>query len=132
MGDQDFVLLIFGHLVAFDNFSTGLIIQELGRAIDKIAAGSAFDLPPVELQFADYALWEYRWLGAEGERYDPWKQRLAAIAPIRLPLCAERPAKAVKLKRVDVPFTGESASQIRTLAREHGVTVPMVLSLIHI
>ena len=51
-------------------------------------------LPPLELQYADYALWQRNYLTAEvlEQKVNYWKEKLEGAQPLLLPTDYKRPA----------------------------------------
>jgi len=90
-GDQHVLLLVLHHIVA-DGWSLGVLMDELGALYAAFAGGGADPLPPLPLQYPDYAIWQRR--DADGARLraqaDYWRGALAG-APALLELPADRP-----------------------------------------
>ncbi|HEU0051826.1 MAG TPA: amino acid adenylation domain-containing protein, partial [Longimicrobium sp.] len=131
LGDDDHVLLLTQHHVASDGWSLGVLVRELSALYAAFRRGEGDPLPPLPVQYADYAAWQRRW--AEGEalraQADYWTRALAG-APELLELPADRPRPA----RQD--FTGGRAALeldetltagLRALARRHETTLFTVL-----
>ena len=56
--DQDrAMLLIAAHHAVFDGFSIRVLGNEIGRLTEAQETDGEPDLPPLELQYGDYALW---------------------------------------------------------------------------
>lgn len=84
---EDHVLMLNMHHVATDGYSRGALYRDLTAFYDALASGVAPDLPPLAIQYADYAVWQRRWLdsGIADAQLGYWKQKLAGI-PSRLDL----------------------------------------------
>lgn len=82
------------HHIATDGWSTGVLVREIGALYTAALAGQALDqaLPPLPLQYGDYAAWQQRWLASAGfkRQLDYWTEQLAE-APTHLNLCTDRP-----------------------------------------
>jgi non-ribosomal peptide synthetase component F len=80
------------HHIAADGWSIGVLIQELAALYPAFLEGRPSPLPELEIQYADFAVWQRGWL--TGERLESqlafWKERLAG-APERLRLATDRP-----------------------------------------
>jgi hypothetical protein len=92
--DRQYVLLHTSHHIAWEYWSTSLWYQELAPLYEAFAAGKASPLPGLPIQYADYGLWQRRWLRGEVlqklEAY--WKRRLAGAPPcLELPTDKPRP-----------------------------------------
>lgn len=85
---QAFVFVLWHHLL-FDGWSQQVFFNE----ISTVYAGQA--LPPLTLQYGDYALWQRELL--QGESVDAqkafWQQNLADFSPLNLPADYKRPAE---------------------------------------
>src|SRR5271166_4534692 len=66
LSDEEFILCIAEHHVVNDGFTGSILLDELGAIYDAFAAGEANPLPPLELHYTDYAVWERQWM--QGER----------------------------------------------------------------
>jgi amino acid adenylation domain-containing protein len=121
------VLLLVVHHIAGDDWSMEPLSRDLGRAYAARCAGRAPDWKPLEMQYADYTLWQRELLG-EGNDLGFWTGALAG-APEELPLPFDRPRPmAPSYRGGSVRFTigaGLHAGLV-DLARSHGVTVFMV------
>jgi len=123
---QRSVLLHAEHHFVHDGWSFNVFVGELGRAYTALAAGRQpeFDRPP--LQFADFALWQRRWLaGPEARRQeDHWLRTLSGRPPVlRLPLDRPRPpiqSFAGAALRAALP--GSLSRRLRELARAESAT----------
>lgn len=87
MGDDDHALFIAMHHIASDGWSLQILWRETCALYDGYRVGEANPLPPVEIQYADYAQWERSWLqGSVLEGHlDYWKRQLSGAAGLDLP-----------------------------------------------
>jgi len=128
---QDHVLLVTLHHIVADGWSIGILIRELSAVYNAMVAGAPPDLPPLPVQYADYAVWQRAWLqGAvleEHLRY--WREQLAdAAAVIELP--TDRPRPSVQSYRgVHHAFllSAGLTRQIKALGRQQHATLFMTL-----
>jgi len=128
---DDHVLLLILHHIATDGWSMGLLVRELTRLYSALAGGAPTLLPELPLQYSDFATWQRGWLQGEAleSQLRYWRQRLAG-APTQLALPVDRPWPAVQTSRGDrtaIRIGAGTAAGLRELAREHGVTLFMVL-----
>jgi amino acid adenylation domain-containing protein len=131
MAADDHVLLLTMHHIVSDGWSMGVLHRELGTLYAAFARGEPDPLPPLPVQYADYAAWHRRWvqgpvLEAQAEY---WTQTLAG-APELLELPTDRPRPPKQ------DFTGASvkveldealAAALKTLSQRHGTTLFMTL-----
>jgi amino acid adenylation domain-containing protein len=121
-GAEEHVLVLVMHHIVSDGWSMGVLLRELARLYEGAS------LPPLAIQYADYAAWQRGWLQGEPLRrqLDFWRERLAGLAPL-LELPADRPRPPVQGTRgghVELPLDLEG---LDALCRARGVTLFMVL-----
>jgi amino acid adenylation domain-containing protein len=89
-------LALTTHHIVSDGWSADLMLAELASFYHAYAKSDAVSLVPLPIQYADYALWQRRWLDA-GERdrqLEFWRARLDASRDVlMLPGAAPRPAQ---------------------------------------
>ncbi len=85
------LVLTVSHIIS-DQTTDSILYAEMRAVYEALVADSTPDLPPLPLQFADYAIWERQWLDddylAGGCRY--WCEALKGM-PLDLPLPYDRP-----------------------------------------
>src|SRR5437868_12127880 len=62
------VVLLCTHHIVFDAWSAGVFVRELGDLYAAFARGQPSPLPPLPVQYADYAVWQRAWLQGTGDR----------------------------------------------------------------
>ncbi|WP_415954558.1 condensation domain-containing protein, partial [Streptomyces sp. KLOTTS4A1] len=100
-GARDVLLFLMHHIVA-DGWSTGPLLHDLTRAYTSRHNGTAPDWTELEVQYADYTLWQQEVLGSEddpdsllNQQLTFWHDQLTGIPElIELPLDHPRPALA--------------------------------------
>ncbi|MGE6764045.1 non-ribosomal peptide synthase/polyketide synthase, partial [Corallococcus interemptor] len=125
------VLLVTMHHIVSDGWSMGVLIRELANLYESFSGGRAPALPPLPVQYADFARWQRQWL--QGETLESqlgyWKRQLAG-APAALELPTDRPRPAVQSRRgatVPVSIPVELMDSLRSLAQREGATPFMLL-----
>ncbi|MGW5658706.1 non-ribosomal peptide synthase/polyketide synthase [Streptomyces sp. NPDC003758] len=120
------VLLLTAHHIVTDGWSMGVVLDELCAAYDALARGVAVDLPPVEAQYPDFAVWQREQLsGPRPERHLAyWKERLAGAVAPQLPLDRPRDGEEAGAGAV-LTFTvpADLTARLRDLAREGRTTL---------
>ncbi|HEV3051100.1 MAG TPA: amino acid adenylation domain-containing protein, partial [Longimicrobium sp.] len=131
MAADDHVLLLSMHHIVSDGWSVGVLFRELGALYAAFARGEPDPLPPLPVQYADYAAWHRRWVEGPvlAAQADYWRETLAGAPELlELPTDHPRPAKQ--------DFTGASVkveldealtAGLRTLSQRHGTTLFMTL-----
>ncbi|GCE27613.1 hypothetical protein KDA_30970 [Dictyobacter alpinus] len=91
VGEQEHVFFVNMHHSITDGWSLGVLCHELGAYYRALTAGVEPDLPPLPLQYADYAVWQRQWLqGAMlHSQLEYWKKQLQG-APAQLSLSLEQ------------------------------------------
>jgi amino acid adenylation domain-containing protein len=128
--DEHVLLVLIHHIVA-DGASMRILFRELAQAYEAELAGSFIELPDLPVQYADYAVWQRRWLdGTEQDRQaEFWQAQLAGLPPL-LELPWDRPRSAAMRYRgasVLRVLPAGLADQLRKLGREQGCTLFMVM-----
>ncbi|MPY45031.1 amino acid adenylation domain-containing protein, partial [Streptomyces phyllanthi] len=130
LGATDHVLGLSLHHVVFDEWSGTIFWRELTALYEAFRTGEPDPLPPLAVQYADFAAWQRSEL--TGEVLDGqlayWRERLAD-APVR-ELPTDRPRPPVRSNAGSaVGFTVPEpvADGLREIARENGATTFMVL-----
>ena len=74
------------HHIAFDGWSIDLLGRELSSLYSDFAAGRPSSLPPLDIQYADFARWQHdpARLAAQEERLVQQARRIAALPPFSL------------------------------------------------
>ncbi|MGR6319148.1 amino acid adenylation domain-containing protein [Micromonospora soli] len=121
---DDHVLFLGQHHIVGDGWSVDVLLRDL------ITLYQGGELPSLPIQYGDFAAWEARELDGPQARahVDYWKQRLAGITPLTLPL--DRPRPATQTYRGDfVEFQLDPATTeaLNALTRAGGGTLFMTL-----
>jgi amino acid adenylation domain-containing protein len=130
VADDEHVLLLTAHHIVADGSSVGVLVEELGRAYGAIVAGATpaeagAGLPPLPLQYGDYAVWQRRALASSAatRQLDYWAQRLTNVAPLELPTDRPRPAvQSLAGAKRERRIPADVAESVRALARAQGAT----------
>jgi amino acid adenylation domain-containing protein len=92
--DRSYLLLITLHHIIFDEWSSGVLIRELGDRYRALVEGNPMALPELPIQYADFAHWQREWLQGEvlNAQLRYWKQQLQDIPALNLPGKVSRPS----------------------------------------
>ncbi|MEM6846867.1 MAG: amino acid adenylation domain-containing protein [Pseudomonadota bacterium] len=130
-GPQDHILILGGHHTIRDGWSDQVILREISALYREAVSGTPAALPPLPIQYADYAVWQRDVLS--GERLTAqtawWRANLAGIPEaITLPTDRPRP-QAMDYRGGSVPMhvPADVTTGLKALARSEGATLFMVL-----
>jgi amino acid adenylation domain-containing protein len=131
LDEGEHILLFALHHIVCDGWSLGVLVRELGALYGACASGRPSPLPPLPIQYADFAVWQRRTLAgaALARQLDYWKGQLAGSPPL-LELPTDRPRPAVQSlsgRTLPLPLPGRLWSGAQALARELQATPFMVL-----
>ncbi|MEM9596265.1 MAG: amino acid adenylation domain-containing protein, partial [Acidobacteriota bacterium] len=136
LGTRDYLFLLTLHHIVVDGESVAVVLQELEASYLRFTGPSGDHvgdpLPPLAVQFTDFAAWQRSRLTEESldGRVEGWRRRLRG-APKLLELPTDRPRPAVQRHRgaLVVRDLGEGlGSDLRDVARSSGTT-PFVMAL---
>ncbi len=127
---DDQVLLVGLHHIVTDGWSTGVFKEELSALYAAALRGEEPALPPLPVQYADFAVWQRERLSGPvmSEQLDYWRRQLAGITPLELPTDRPRPAvftSAGAMHEFVVP--AEVAAGLKQLNRQQDGTLFMTL-----
>jgi amino acid adenylation domain-containing protein len=128
--DEHHVLCLVIHHILADGWSLDLLYDELSRGYAARREGHPAALPPLPLQYPDYAREQHR-RSARGRpaAIEYWTRRLAGAQPLDLPTDAPRPAGRATGGAFDGHRLGAAAAaDLRRLCRT-GRTTPFMTLL---
>ena len=131
MGDDDHMLLLTFHHIAADGWSLKVFFHELAALYHAFEAGRASPLRDLAFQYADYAVWQRKFLQGAllDEQLAYWKGHLADVPTIPL-LPADHPRPAVQTfrgARQLETLSVELTQSLEQLSHREGVTLFMTL-----
>ncbi|WP_425390980.1 amino acid adenylation domain-containing protein [Ekhidna sp.] len=125
------IVLVNIHHIACDGWSKDIIQKELLAYCDAFQREDKhFNLPPLTIQYKDYATWQRTYLTGEvlQRQINYWKEKLTGYETLALPTDYVRPHQ-VDYKGAYESFVIEkqTSEKLRKLARDHGTTMHTVL-----
>jgi amino acid adenylation domain-containing protein/FkbM family methyltransferase len=127
---EDRVLLLVVHHIAFDGWSLWVLLDELRLLYEAAVSGREASLPALPAEYADFVLWQEEMLaGPAGERlWDFWRAELPqGMPPLQLPADRQATGPTWTGATHGFPLDPELIGQLRGLAREEGTTLYAVL-----
>lgn len=126
---QDALLALTMHHTIFDGWALGIFVKELATLYEAYVQGKPASLPELEIQYADYAVWQRHYFQGEirDQQLAYWKSQLSGQLPV-----LELPSDRVRPKHQT--FEGALYSQLlpyslykdlKTLSRENQATLFM-------
>jgi hypothetical protein len=78
LGQNDYLLVATMHHIASDGWSMSILVSELVELYESFVKKVPSKLSPLEIQYADYAVWQRRYLSGENlnHKLRYWKQKL--------------------------------------------------------
>ena len=130
-GEESHVLLVNIHHIVSDGWSMGILMREWSALYNALASKEPSPLPPLPIQYADYAHWQREYLrGTELRRQlDYWRTALSG-APDRLELPTDFPRPAVQQYRggtLDFQLPVYLVDGLRAIGDRAGASLFMVL-----
>jgi len=133
LAPDDHVLVLAADHLFSDARSLEIVNQELWTAYRQLARNQPVCLPPLRVQFADYALWQHalypRW---ERLHAGYWREKLMTAPPMHIPADFQ---PATDDDRTDamayVPFGKQLSADLRAVAEREHIRVPLVLLALH-
>ncbi|QDQ29197.1 amino acid adenylation domain-containing protein [Chitinimonas arctica] len=127
--EHEYVLQIVMHHICSDGWSVGVLLDELSRLYAAFLHGRPDPLPPLALQYADYAAWQRGWLAEGQDQAAFWRANLAG-APTLLELPTDRPRPVQQDHAgtsVALQLDAQLSRDLKALGQRHGVTLYMTL-----
>ncbi|OZF39998.1 hypothetical protein CH296_01470 [Rhodococcus sp. 14-2496-1d] len=136
LSDTEHVLAFVVHHIAADGFSMGPLTRDVVTAYVARSNGHDPQWTPLEVQYADFTLWQRKVLGNEDDpesvlsaQQEYWRGRLGG-APDQLELPTDRPRPAVATTRggtYKFEIDADLVLSLEKLGRAHGATTFMVV-----
>ncbi|CRM28416.1 Tyrocidine synthase III [Pseudomonas sp. 28 E 9] len=128
---SEHVLLLTQHHIVSDGWSLGVLLPELSALYTAFSHRLADPLPPLPVQYPDYAAWQRQWLSGErlNEQAAYWKKTLAdAPTLLDLPTDRRRPEQQSLVgASVPIEFSAELTTALKRFCKEQGITLFMAV-----
>ena len=128
---EEFVLVVSMHHIVSDGWSMDVMVKEFVQCYQAFSLEREPQLPALALQYADYAIWQRRWLEAgEGERQlDYWRQQLGEEHPLLevAPDFARPLTQSFEGQTLSFDFGTDLSRQLNAFARSQGISLFMLV-----
>lgn len=131
VSESDHVLLRNFHHIVSDGWSQSVFNREFMLLYEAFQQGQENPLRPLAIQYADFALWQRKWLDEDAlaRDVDYWKKQLQGI-PEQLELPRDRPRQAMQTYKADycsATLSGQQVNAVKRLSQENQATLYMTL-----
>lgn len=130
LSDHDHVLQITLHHIISDAWSINILLGETAQLYEAFLSGSMRSLPPLQVQYWQFAAEERAALLKSEMESDLayWRKQLEGMAPTQLPADRTPPSGQTNLgAKLSVALHSELFGKIQELCRREGLTLFMVL-----
>ena len=127
--DTEHLLLMALHHIIFDEWSSGVLIRELGELYAASVENRAPVLPELPVQYADFAHWQRQWLQGEvlNDQLRYWKQQLKDVSVLNLPGAASRGLRHHRGASQLLELPQSLLNALEKLSQQAGVTLFMTM-----
>ncbi|MBW4664820.1 MAG: amino acid adenylation domain-containing protein [Chroococcus sp. CMT-3BRIN-NPC107] len=125
---EEYILAIALHHIIFDEWSSALLIQELGLLYTAFCAGKPSPLEEVTIQYADFAHWQREYLQGDvlEKQLAYWKSQLQNLPELEIaPNRSLQHSYQGATKLIELPQ--DLAQKIALVSQQEGVTLYMIL-----
>lgn len=131
LAEHDQTVLMTVHHIAYDGWSTGVLVREFAALYRGFVQHDPATLPPLAIQYPDFAYWQRQWLqsGLLNDQLNYWKKQLQGVPPL-LALPTDRPRPHVwsfRGKQHPLHFPPSLVADLKALSRRESCTFFMTL-----
>ncbi len=134
LGPETHILSVSMHHIVSDGWSLGVLMREASVLYAHFLSGGGEDdlpLPAIDIQYADYSLWQRERLTGDvlTRQIDYWRDALAGVPTVlELPVDRSRPARRTERgAQYRVRLSPALGQRLNAFARQQGATPYMVL-----
>jgi amino acid adenylation domain-containing protein len=130
LAEDEYVLLLTIHQIAFDGWSRGILNRELSVLYAAFSSGQTASLPALPIQYIDFAQWQRQRLHGKvvEEQLAYWKKQLEDLPTVELPTDRPRPpVQGTRGARQSFVLSETLSAGLKNLSNRHGVTLFMTL-----
>jgi amino acid adenylation domain-containing protein len=131
LAESESILVFVAHHIISDGWSMQVLVDEFVKLYRAQREGYEERLPPLPIQYADYAMWQRNWLeaGERDKQLEYWRATLGEEHPVlRLPTDHPRPAEPkYRTSRHGFELPASVADGLRRRAQDRRSTLFMTL-----
>ncbi len=132
LSSREHILLLTMHHIISDAWSMGVLVKEITTLYKAFCNGKNNPLPPLPIQYADFAVWQKQWLQGEVLEHHLiyWKRQLLGgnLPVLKLPIQRYQPATPTfKGASYNFELSQDLSQQIQEFSRRENVTLFMTL-----
>ncbi|PHM60827.1 Amino acid adenylation [Xenorhabdus stockiae] len=128
---DEYVFMLTQHHIVSDGWSLGVLLPELSVLYTAYNSHKDNPLPPLTIQYPDYAAWQRQWLSSERleKQSAYWKQTLSGVPTLlNLPTDRTRPEQQSFMGAfIPIELNVELTRALKRLGQQHGVTLFTIL-----
>jgi amino acid adenylation domain-containing protein len=128
--EEHWLLITMQHIVS-DGWSMGMLFKELSVLYGAYVRGEQDPLPELAVQYADYAVWQRKWMEGEvlQQQAEYWRENLEGMPELlELPADRVRPARQDYAGAVvELVLKEKLTAGLKELSVRHGTTLYMTL-----
>ncbi|KAF9166965.1 hypothetical protein BGX20_000067, partial [Mortierella sp. AD010] len=131
LADNEHILVLTLHHIISDGWSMGIMERELSQMYSAHCGSDSISLPPLSIQYSDYAAWQQQWFSGDRlkDHADFWRDTLVG-APVLTELPTDRPRpdqQSMTGSSIPVSFDAELTASLNRISQKHGVTMFMTV-----
>ncbi|MEH2084714.1 MAG: amino acid adenylation domain-containing protein [Nostoc sp.] len=131
LSQNEYVLLLKMHHIIYDGWSLSIFYRELSQLYAAFTQGLPNPLPPLPIQYADFAFWQRQWLTGEilERQLGYWQQQLAGVPGV-LELPTDKPRPPIQTFSGGVEsflLDSDLTQRLQKLSQESDATLFMTL-----
>ncbi|MGC2123802.1 MAG: condensation domain-containing protein [Xanthobacteraceae bacterium] len=131
LADNEHLLLIAMHQILVDGRSLGVLADELTALYEAFAAGRPPALPPLPIQYADFAAWQRQWRSHPDvtSQLDYWREQLRDPLPAMTlaPAGKKGSGDGLRTAQRDIALPAALTEAVKEFGHREGATLFMAL-----
>ncbi|HET9277763.1 MAG TPA: condensation domain-containing protein, partial [Flavitalea sp.] len=130
LNQHEHILVVIMHHIASDGWSLSIIVNEVAELYASFIENRTPRLEPLKLQYADYAIWQRKYLQGEvlNKKLSACGERLSGTTPLRIPTDYPRPImQSTRGATIGFHIDRELTKALNDFSQKYEVTLFMTL-----